>query len=162
MATDSKGNPYIATYWSQAGTNIPQYHIIYHDGYQWKTLNLNFRTQPFSLKGGGTKRIPIARPQLTVIERNNRTSLYLIFRDEERNSKISTAYCDNLDNPVWTITDLTNFSVGAWEPSYDTELWRRKKQLHLFVQKTEQIDGEGKADVRPEMVYVMEVSNKKR
>jgi len=33
--------------------------------------------------------------------------------------------------------------VGAWEPSFDTELWRRRGELHLFVQDVPQLDGEG-------------------
>ena len=160
MAVDDKGNPYIASYWSPCESNIPQYHIIYRDANGWHTECLGFRTQAFSLKGGGTKRIPIARPQLTVVQKKNQTSLCLIFRDEERGSIISAAHCADLNNPSWEIEELTGFQVGAWEPSFDTELWRQKRKLHLFVQNTEQVDGEGKANVHPEMVYVLELPHK--
>ena len=84
----------------------------------------------------------------------------LIFRDEERGSIISAAHCADLNNPSWEIEELTGFQVGAWEPSFDTELWRQKRKLHLFVQNTEQVDGEGKANVHPEMVYVLELPHK--
>lgn len=155
MTTDAKGNPYIATYWSNKETGIPQYHIVYNDGKEWNTLALNFRQTSFSLKGGGTKKIPISRPQL--VSANNGKSLYLLFRDEERNTKASMAICKNIKKPRWEIKDLTDFELGSWEPSFDTELWKEKRLLHLFIQSTTQVDGEGQADVEPSMVYVLEV-----
>lgn len=154
MTTDRKGNPYIATYWRAQESNVPQYHVIYQDGEKWHDLNLNFRETPFSLKGGGTKRIPISRPQIVV----DKEKIYLIFRDEERNEKVSVATCEDIKKNEWIIKDFTNFSVGSWEPSYDTELWQRKGRLHLFVQKVIQADGEGKAEVSPEMVQVLEIN----
>ena len=157
MAVDSQGRPYIASYWRESDSDIPQYHIVYHTGRAWNTLNLNFRQTPFSLKGGGTKRIPIARPQLVVAGKKERISLYLIFRDEERGSKASVAVCADVNKASWKITDLTTFSVGSWEPTFDSELWRRKKNLHLFVQHVEQIDGEGSTSILPQMVQILEL-----
>lgn len=29
---------------------------------------------------------------------------------------------------------LTEEPVGMWEPTYDPEVWRGKRELHLFVQ----------------------------
>lgn len=52
---------------------------------------------------------------------------------------------------------LPKKSVGNCEPSYDTQLWMQKKLLHLFVQYTEQTDGEGQANIAPQMVQVLEV-----
>lgn len=156
MTTDSKGNPYIATYWREKNSDIPQYHIVYNHRNEWKTMNLNFRNTPFSLKGGGTKRIPISRPQLIVNSKGKDTHLFLLFRDEERGEKVSIAICKDINANTWIIDDLTDFSVGSWEPSFDTELWRNKKQLHIFVQKADQIDGEGKADIEPQKVQVLE------
>jgi len=54
------------------------------------------------------------------------------------------------------IKDLLIAPVGSWEPSYDTELWKQKHILHLFVQKTDQADAEGKSDMIPQMVQVLE------
>ncbi len=157
MTTDSKGNPYIATYWRENNSDTPQYHIVYNKDNEWKVMNLNFRNTPFSLKGGGTKRIPISRPQLIVDTKGKNTNLFLLFRDEERGGKVSMAVCQDLNTNKWAIRDLTDFSVGSWEPSFDTELWRNKKQLHIFVQKADQVDGEGKADIAPQKVQVLEV-----
>lgn len=159
MTTDENGNPYIATYWREKDSDIPQYHIVYNKDGKWNTLNLNFRKTPFSLKGGGTKRIPISRPQVISSTHNNKTSLKLIFRDEERGSKVFLATCDDILSNKWDIADLTDFSVNSWEPSYDTELWKNNKLLHIFVQNTEQVDGEGKADIPPQQVYVLELTS---
>lgn len=158
MTADSNGNPYIATYWREQESDIPQYHIVYFDSQKWNTLNLNFRRTPFSLKGGGTKSIPIARPQILAHLKGNKLSLYLLFRDEERNSKVSIAKSTDIKNNKWIIEDLTDHSVGSWEPTYDTELWKNKKQLNIFIQKAIQVDGEGRANVSPEKVQVLEAA----
>lgn len=156
MTSDEAGHPYIATYYREKDSDIPQYHIIYHNGHAWKVVNPAFRKTSFSLKGGGTKRIPISRPQLISTTKSGKIQLKLIFRDEERNSKVSVASCENLDTNHWSIRDLTDFSVGSWEPSFDTELWRTKGKLNLFVQNTDQADGEGKSDLPPQTVFVLE------
>lgn len=158
MTTDAKGNPYIATYWRTQDADIPQFHVVYHDGEAWHDLNLNFRRTPFSLKGGGTKRIPISRPQIVV----NKGYVHLLFRDEERAERVSVATCKDMKKNEWIIRDLTDFEVGSWEPSYDTELWKQKGLLHIFVQKAIQVDGEGKGNTDPQQVYVLEVSSRIR
>lgn len=161
MTADNYGNPYIATYWREQSSSIPQYHIVYKNGKKWSNVNLGFRQTPFSLKGGGTKRIPISRPQLAAkIEGKNNISLILLFRDEERGTKVSMATCNNINKNKWDITDLTDFSVGSWEPSYDTELWRDKGLLHVFIQNVEQVDGEGKSNIPPQQINVLEINNK--
>lgn len=160
MTTDSQGNPYIATYWREQSSDIPQYHIVYKNGTAWKVMNLNFRNTPFSLKGAGTKRIPIARPQIIVDTKGNKSNLFLLFRDEERDEKVSIAVCKDIDTNKWKIHDLTDFPVGSCEPSFDTELWRNKGLLHIFVQKVDQVDGEGKADIEPQKVQVLEIDTK--
>lgn len=157
MVTDAKGNPYIATYWREQDSDIPQYHIVYYRGKKWNDLNLGFRKTPFSLKGTGTKRIPVSRPQVVAKIKGKSTELSLLFRDEERGGKASVAISKDIKKNKWEIRDLTDFSLGSWEPSFDTELWRSKGLLHVFVQKVEQIDGEGKADVEPQMVNVLEI-----
>lgn len=157
MVTDAKGNPYIATYWREQDSDIPQYHIVYYTGKKWNDLNLGFRKTPFSLKGTGTKRIPASRPQVVAKIKGKSTELSLLFRDEERGGKASVAISKDIKKNKWEIRDLTDFSLGSWEPSFDTELWRSKGLLHVFVQKVEQIDGEGKADVEPQMVNVLEI-----
>jgi hypothetical protein len=83
--------------------------------------------------------------------------VFYIFRDEERGSCVSIAHATDLAISQWTITDLTDFSVDAWEPSHDTELWKKQRKLHLFVQHTRQEDGERMAEIEPQMVYVLEM-----
>lgn len=156
MGADALGNPFIATYWREAGSSIPQYHLVYHAGQQWQSIVLNFRSTPFSLSGMGTKRIPIARPQVLVQGAGKKASVLLLFRDEERGNKASVAVVRELAKGGWTIRDLTQESLGAWEPSYDTELWKEKKILNLFVQQVEQLDGEGHAQVPAGPVRVLE------
>lgn len=157
MSADAKGNPYIATYWRDANSQIPQYRIVWNDGKEWHQRQVSQRNTPFSLKGGGTKMIPIARPRIVVKGKE----ACLIFRDEERGSRVSMAHTGDVKTGNWTITDLTDFSVDAWEPSHDTELWKRKRKLQLFVQHTCQGDGERAVEVQPQMVYILEVDLKK-
>lgn len=156
MSADASGNPYIATYWREAGSAVPQYHIVYNHKKKWQNQSLELRTTPFSLSGGGTKRIPISRPQIIAWQKAGKLSVAIIYRDAERGDKVSAAVCSDINKKKWQVTDLTEKGMGSWEPTYDTELWKEKKLLHLFIQKVEQIDAEGKADVTPEPVQVLE------
>ncbi len=153
MTADSSGNPYIATYWREQTDSVPQYRLVWHDGKQWHTRQISNRTQPFTLKGGGTKMIPISRPRIIA----DQGKAWVFFRDTERGSKISMAYTDNLNNGNWNIKDITDFSVGAWEPSFDLTLWEQQRSIHLFVQTTYQGDGEQTVSAQPTPVYVLEV-----
>lgn len=155
MYADDNGNPIIASYWKDKADVAPQYHIIYKEGDQWQTQNLGFRKTDFSLSGAGTKRIPISRPQIISWQEKGSRKIAVIFRDEERGSKASIAINSNEQFNKWKITDLTSASVGSWEPSYDTELWKNKKQLNLFVQFTEQQDAEGKANIPAQPIKVL-------
>lgn len=155
MNIDQYGNPYIATYWRNDGSKIPQYQVVYLENGVWKVNSLNTRKTAFSLSGGGTKKIPISRPKLISFTRNNKSCVALIFRDQERGNKVSVATTTDLGKAEWELTDLTSFEVGAWEPSFDTEIWKNKKRLDLFVQKVEQVDGEGRATVPATPVQVL-------
>ena len=148
-------NPFIATYWRDAGETVPQYHIVYKTGEKWAVNKLDFRKTPFSLSGGGTKKIPISRPQLICWSQKSVTAFALIFRDIERGSKVSIAIGKDIRKQDWSIKDLNVESVGEWEPAFDTELWTTKKRLDLFVQKVAQVDGEGKANAAPTKVQVL-------
>jgi len=157
MCADADGNPYIASYWRDEGSTAPQYHIIYRKEIKWEVQNLGFRKTAFSLSGGGTKKIPISRPQLIVWNEKKIISVALIYRDEERNNLVSVAVNRNIHaNTEWVLFDLPSAPMGAWEPSYDTELWKTKQVLHLFVQQVTQADAEGVANYPPQMVKVLE------
>jgi len=155
MVADSKGNPFIATYWRPEGTLVPQYHIVYHLNGKWQVRNLNFRKQGFTLSGGGTKKIPISRPQLIVWQKGKTFNTALLFRDVERGNKVSMAVSSDNTLDKWLCRDLSAGSVGEWEPLYDTELWLAKKQLSIFVQDVEQVDGEGKSQKGSTAVQVL-------
>jgi len=156
MAADRHGNPVIASYWRDPGSNVPQYQLLYHSGGAWSRWNLGFRTLAFSLSGQGTKAIPISRPQLMLNVDSEQPAGLLVFRDQERGGKVSVVRIDNLHERRWSVHDLTESAVGAWEPSFDTELWRRRGELNLFVQEVRQVDAEGKATVAPTMVRVLQ------
>lgn len=153
MSTDAGGHPYIATYWRDPDSDIPQYRIVWHNGENWQTRQVSDRKTPFTLKGGGTKMIPIARPRMAVHE----GEVFYLFRDEERGSKVSMYHTKDIQFGKWEVKDLTDFSVNAWEPSIDTELWKQSQRLHVFVQNTYQGDGEKTVKALPTPVYVLEV-----
>jgi hypothetical protein len=156
MCADAEGNPYIASYWRDAGSAIPQYHIIYKKNKKWQVQNPGFRKTSFSLSGAGTKRIPIARPQLIIKRSGKKTAAAILFRDAERDNKVSVAVSKNTKGNKWKLDDLTTTSVGSWEPSYDTELWNQKKKINIFVQNCEQADAEGKSGLPAQMIKVLE------
>jgi hypothetical protein len=157
MYADSYGNPYIASYWTPSWTNVPQYHMVYRDSTGWKSKQISNRSTAFSLSGGGTKKIPISRPQILVDDGSDSIKVYLIYRDEERDSKASVNVCSNLDSDQWIVYDLTDFPVDSWEPSYDTELWKDSSSLNIFVQRSGQGDAEGLEDIPAQPVYIIEM-----
>lgn len=152
MSTDDKGNPYIATYWREQQDSVPQYRLVWHDGTRWSQRCVSDRKTPFSLAGGGTKMIPIARPRVVIAN----DYIYYLTRDVERGSKASL-YHGKLTDSILNITDLTDFSVNAWEPLIDTELWKRYHQLHVYIQNANQGDGEKTTQLSPQPIYILEL-----
>lgn len=161
MFADKKGRPYIVTYWRDQNETVPQYRLVWNDGKVWKNQKVMKRKTPFSLSGGGTKLIPISRPKIAVYEKGGKTAAYFIFRDIERGSKVSLATSNDISKGVWQVRDVTNFSVGAWEPTYDTELWKNSNKLNIFVQRSEQGDGEKSVNIPAQPVYVLEIDANK-
>ena len=157
MTADDEGNPFIATYWREQDSKVPQYRLVWLDTAtkQWQTSKISDRKTAFSLSGVGTKMIPIARPRLAVKGKKDKTEVFCLFRDEERGSKVSIAHCKNLSKKKWKVSDLTDFSVDAWEPSYDIQMWNDRQRLDVFVQQTKQGDGEKVKESEPQPVYVM-------
>jgi hypothetical protein len=155
MCANESGNPFIASYWKEPGDSIPQYHVIYRTEDKWQVLNTGFRKTAFTLSGTGTKRIPISRPQIVSWKKDGKDCAALIFRDEEWGNKAVIALSNELQENKWRLQILTLSSVGSWEPTYDTELWKRKRKMNLFVQYTEQIDAEGRAAIKEQPVKVI-------
>ncbi len=156
MCADTNGRPYIAAYWRPQGTKVPQYHIIHHNGSAWRTSQITNRKMPYSLSGGGSKRLIMSRPRIVADSRGPTDKAYMLFRDSERGDRISVGICNDLNNQEWSFKYLTDFSVGMWEPSYDTELWKRSKIFHIYVQKVGQGDGERTENLPPSEVSILE------
>ena len=142
MTADADGNPYIATYWRDADSEVPQYRLVWHDGSGWHAEQVGERKSPFTLSGGGTKMIPISRPRLV----SDGKAAHYVFRDAERGSVVTIASTPRIGSGKWIVRDVTDFSVDAWEPTLDIELWKKSRQLHLFIQPTHQGDGERTVD----------------
>lgn len=157
MTTDAFGNPFIASYWNE--NDLTQYQIVYLDAGHWKKVNSGFRNTTFELGGGGTKKIPISRPDILIDNTKNNTLVYLLFRDEERGNKVSLAYSNLEKFTFWNVIDLSKSSVGEWEPNYDISLWNKKKKLHIFTQNVTQIDGEGVAASNASEVKILTVNS---
>jgi hypothetical protein len=112
------------------------------------------RTSPFRLAGGGTKRIPLSRPQVLA----RRDAVYVVYRDAERGGGISVAGAADAERGTWKTEELLATPVGQWEPTYDLERWRRSGILSLFVQRVGQGDGERLEDLAPQMASVLDWS----
>ncbi|MCK6211788.1 BNR-4 repeat-containing protein [Georgenia sp. EYE_87] len=122
----------------------------------WEVIDTGIRRTAFHLGGGGTKAVPIARPQILVSGVGDDATIHLVIRDAERGSKASLATRHG-DAEEWEIADLTEDSLGEWEPSYDLDLWRSERELDVFVQNVTQVDGEGLEEYPPQFVYVLAV-----
>lgn len=160
MAADEAGRPYIATYWRGATDSVPQYRLVYLDPQgRWQVQTVSRRTTPFTLAGGGTKRIPIARPRIAVSggQPGETTRVCYLFRDEERGSRVSVAETTDLTGgTAWQVRDLTAFPVDAWEPNFDPARWQRDGRIGLFVQRTAQGDGERVETLGAQPIYLLE------
>ncbi|MGE0759832.1 MAG: BNR-4 repeat-containing protein, partial [Pirellulaceae bacterium] len=155
MDTDDQGRPYIANFWREAQDAAPQYRIVFHRGEGWRTVQVGRREVDFRREGGGTKRSPVSRPRLLIDGRGPSTRAYLLFRDIERERRMSVASCENLPDGQWTIRDLTASSVGQADPLHDPIVWQQRREIHLFTQFVGQGDGETMEDLPPQMVSVV-------
>ena len=57
----------------------------------------------------------------------------------------------------WKTTILTETGLDRWEPTFDTELWKNKGVLNLFIQKVGQGSGEKAVELPPSMISVLEI-----
>jgi hypothetical protein len=152
-ATDPRDRPLIATYWRDTASEVPQLRIVWHDGMRWRSSRVGDRTLAFRLSGGGTKRIPLSRPQVLVARTGE---VLVVYRDEERGGGITVARSRGPALDRWTVADLWPFAMGQWEPTYDLDRWRRERRLSLFVQRVGQGDGESLEDIGPQRVSVLD------
>ncbi len=155
MAVDFHGHPYIANFWRDHPTAVPQYRVVYHDGATWRTTQVGNRTLDFHRRGGGTKRPPISRPLIVLDSDENRTRAFVLFRDLERERRMSVAVCESLNESSWSIYDITPDSVGQSDPVYDAQVWQNQREIHLLTQFVGQGDSESQEDVPPQTVSVL-------
>jgi hypothetical protein len=153
MAVDASGRPLIATYWRADGSEVPQFQLVWHDGSRWHASQVGSRTQSFRLSGGGTKRIPVSRP-LVIASRDG--AVHVVFRDGERGDGIWAATSTDRNRSIWRLREVSNASVGQWEPTHDAVTWRRDGKLHLFVQRVGQGDAQTLENVPPQPVSIVE------
>lgn len=157
MCVDGEGHPIIATYWRPEGTEVVQYFIVRHNGAKWSSSQVSERAVPFSLSGGGSKQIPISRPQVLAKSEGGKTAVYLVYRDvTENEGKAILASCPNIAAGKWERRAITDFGVRYWEPSYDHIRWDRDKVLSLYVQTVGQGDGETLEKIGVTPVYVFD------
>jgi hypothetical protein len=156
IAADNEGHPYTVTYWRSADSDIPQYKLVYKKNGEWTTQQITNRKTPFSLSGGGTKRIPISRPQLIIKDSKGVIKAAIIYRDIEQGDKVTITECADVQKGKWSTHNITTTAVGLWEPAYDTSLWNSKGIVNLFVQRVEQGDGETTKDIPAQMISVLE------
>lgn len=154
MTVDAAGRPMVATYWRGEGEEVPQFRLVWHDGDGWRMTNVGERTLAFRLSGGGTKRIPISRPQVVA---GPEGEVHVVFRDEERGGGITIATSRTPTRDDWELRDVWTQPVGLWEPSYDPGAWRRDGVLHLFHQVVGQGDGETLEDLEPQAVGILQI-----
>jgi hypothetical protein len=118
MTTDAQNRPLIATYWRDQFSQVPQYRLVWHDGQKWQQSEVGKRTMPFTLSGGGTKRIPISRPQVVA---GKKGEVVVVFRDAERAAEVSAAVSRDAERKKWQVVDLLQnpirgkVGVGTWE-----------------------------------------------
>lgn len=154
ITADDEDRPYIATYYRGADDQCPQYYVLYKRNNTWLTSRASTRTMDFDLQGMGSRSIPMSRPQLFFNERQQ--TLFLLCRDDEYQGAVRLASA-SIDDMQWSAVNITDYSLARWEPSYDTELWKEKKELHIFLQKVGQGSGEKAVEMKPQPVSILEV-----
>jgi len=157
MTTDADGNPFIATYYKEAGDSCTQFHVIYRQDGEWKASVATQRTLDFELGGVGSRSIPISRPQLVIIKAGESQQLVLVYRDEEVENNVVLATSSLAGELKWTSQIISPYPVDRWEPSYDTELLKDKNKLHLYFQKVAQGQAETTIALSPQQVGVLEL-----
>ncbi len=155
ITADQNGQPFITSYWTPQGEEVPQFFVVFLQNGKWDISRVTDRTLPFSLNGEGSRRIPISRPQVLVAEKQNK--VHVLFRDKEQNNRICIASAKMNDLPMkWNLRTIPEVEVGQWEPSYDTEMWKKEEKLHLFVQQVGQGEGnENPEELAPTMVRIL-------
>ncbi len=136
MALDSKGNPHIVFY-ADDPDGIPQYQHLRFDGRAWRQRTISVRRKRFALRGGGTLRLPISRPEILI---DGADQVYVIYRGDLTGDLMAVqrllppAYCaDPADVRI-----LWHEPLGFAEPVVDRSRWQRHGVLSMLIQKNNQ------------------------
>lgn len=138
MAVDSKNQPHVVFY-SNDHDGILQYQHVWLDGNKWRHQYISSRTHPFQLKGRGTLRIPISRPEIVMDKSDN---AFIIYRgDLTENLMAATLllaphyiYCAENTKKLW------DENLGFAEPVIDRQRWMSDGILSILLQNNEQPD----------------------
>ena len=151
---DAGGRPHLVHYRNDPA-GIPQVYHVHHDGGRWRAEAVTQRTEPFTLQGGGTLRPPLARPDVFVTSSG---TVLIVYRDDSAGGRVRASLADGPGYRSWTHQDLTDFPVGAWEPSHDPAAWREENRIELWVHRCEQGDHETTTGLGPQPAFVLCVS----
>jgi hypothetical protein len=157
MTADHNSHPIIATYFQKKGDIAPQVYVIFNIGKGWEHMKVDHRNLDFELGGTGTRSIPISRPIILHSYQDGFSKLHVIYRDEEYNNNACLKTIRLNNDPFWTTILLSDNGLDRWEPTFDTELWKQKGRLNLFIQKVGQGSGEKAIEMPPQMIIVMEI-----
>src|SRR5262249_1327067 len=119
MAVDLRGRPYITSYWSERSGSAPQFHLIRREGMSWRVETLSEPQNTFTLEGGAPTRPPISRAALFVQGWDDAPPVHLIYRDDSRDGRAILLSTRKVGSGEWTEHELTQQSLGAWEPVFD-------------------------------------------
>lgn len=155
MSATDDDYPAIVTYWKDSTEFGPQIKFGFHYQGKWQWSRVSRRAQGFSLKGGGTKSIPISRPQVLIWGKARRMKGMVIGRDNALRTPFEMYYYEPSGWKPMTLARLRPNSPSAWEPTYDVEQFKRTGKISIFLQDVGQGDGETLADTKPTPVVIM-------
>jgi hypothetical protein len=159
MTVDNRDRPIVASYWApgtlgftnatltpNATTNNPnrQYMLSYFDGTQWRLSQVSNRTSDtaFDTTAGAVR--DLGRP-IVLVDDDNRVMVVMRYRDptnpnnKDPNNSIVLAYTEDLTNggnviSNWNYITLNGATMGTYEPTYDSTLWKTRGILDLFYE----------------------------
>jgi hypothetical protein len=132
---------------------IVQYYHTWFDGRTWRQSQVSQFTEACNLKGGGTLKTPLSRPDLFIGERDR---VYVLYRDNRQGSTPMVARATPPDYDRWTLEALAEVNLLQWEPNYDIGRWKREGILNLLLLPTDQGNHETVTETGPQMVSILE------
>ncbi len=125
-ATDRRGHPAVACWYSPSAASSRQIMVMWHDGRQWRTAQVSNR----NVSDSNTS--DLARPILLVDDDDR---WWVVWRDSKSGSNgVKVGWSLSAERDDWTVIDLTTESLGQWEPVYDLTRWERDRVVSLYYQ----------------------------